>query len=352
MINFSVIIPCYNAEQHIEECLESILTQKDRCQLEIIVVNDNSTDNTRDILEKYSQSKYITLINNDKNQGQFVSRNLGAQIARGKYVLFVDADDYLEADCFERLHEKISRLENVDLVLFSRVNFVKSNQETKIKKYKNIKSCKDMYLDEKHINFIRNEFLTTDKYNSICTKLISRDLLVSDTQKYSEFNLTNAEDRIKSYFLFDKAKKIIVSNDCLYYYRYNPNSFTKQSRDLTKIRHYFNQSIFYLDNKYTEKWGLEHIQKKVVKKSLKILYIAFKKYVLQNCTPDDVVNAFINIDWGSIYPKDYLIFLETKLFFRKRFIKTIITKNRHKLLLQYNKIKIIHYLKHPLKLLR
>jgi len=92
-IRVSVIIPIYNAERHLEECLDSCLSQ-DLEQIEIICVNDGSTDNTGKILERYSTAHANIVVLNQENQGAGAARNLGMTYARGEFVAFMDSDDY------------------------------------------------------------------------------------------------------------------------------------------------------------------------------------------------------------------------------------------------------------------
>ncbi|MBP3463609.1 MAG: glycosyltransferase [Clostridia bacterium] len=117
MPKLSVIVPIYNAEKYIERCLKSILSQTFK-DLEIILVNDGSTDNSQEIIEKYS-SKYPDLIKffAKENGGQATARNLGIEKASGEYIAFVDIDDYLELDAYEKAIEYIEK-NNLDIVCF------------------------------------------------------------------------------------------------------------------------------------------------------------------------------------------------------------------------------------------
>lgn len=104
-IRISVIIPIYNAERHLEECLDSCLKQA-LGQIEIICVNDGSTDNTEKILERYSAAYTNIIVLNQKNQGAGAARNLGMAHARGEFVAFMDSDDYYpDQYALKRLYE-------------------------------------------------------------------------------------------------------------------------------------------------------------------------------------------------------------------------------------------------------
>ncbi|MCM1326531.1 MAG: glycosyltransferase [Bacteroidales bacterium] len=111
MDKISVIIPCYNVEQYIDRCLESVVTQTIGLDmLEIIVVNDASTDGTLEKLYQWEKRfpENIMVITYDENLRQGGARNLGLQYATGEYVGFVDSDDWIEPDMYELLYEKMS----------------------------------------------------------------------------------------------------------------------------------------------------------------------------------------------------------------------------------------------------
>lgn len=99
----TVVVPCYNVEKYVDKCLESIMNQTYK-NLEIILVEDCSTDNTYDIIKKYpKKDKRITIIKNEKNSGLSFSRNAGIKAAKGKYISFIDSDDYITENFYEEL---------------------------------------------------------------------------------------------------------------------------------------------------------------------------------------------------------------------------------------------------------
>lgn len=98
----SVIVPAYNAEAFIDRCLNSLLRQTYE-NLEIICINDASTDNTAQTVRKINDPR-IRLINNEQNLGISLTRNRGMEIARGKYIGFIDSDDFVDPDFYEKLH--------------------------------------------------------------------------------------------------------------------------------------------------------------------------------------------------------------------------------------------------------
>ena len=98
---FSIIVPCYNVEKYIEKTIKSILTQTFD-DFELILVNDGSTDKTKNILDEYFQKDKRINVINKKNSGVSEARNEGIKIAVGKYIYFLDGDDYITNDFYQK----------------------------------------------------------------------------------------------------------------------------------------------------------------------------------------------------------------------------------------------------------
>jgi len=116
MTKISVIIPVYNTEKYLKECLESIINQT-LTDIEIICINDGSTDNSLDILNSYANSDKRIKVFSQKNQGQGTARNYGMKIATGDYIHFMDSDDILELNTFEDSY-RICEEKNLDFIFF------------------------------------------------------------------------------------------------------------------------------------------------------------------------------------------------------------------------------------------
>ena len=93
----SLVVPVYNCEKYVGECIESILSQ-DYSNIELILVNDGSKDNSKNVIEDYSKKDKRIKIINQENSGVSSARNNGMKISKGKYIGFIDADDYVEKD--------------------------------------------------------------------------------------------------------------------------------------------------------------------------------------------------------------------------------------------------------------
>ncbi|WP_121974826.1 glycosyltransferase family 2 protein, partial [Acinetobacter stercoris] len=119
---FSIIVPVYNVELYLRDCLDSIFCQ-DFYSCEIICVNDGSTDNSRHILEEYKDR--ITIVD-QSNLGLSAARNTGLKHSKGDYVWFVDSDDMIAKDSFVKL-EKIIADTRAEIIFFSAENFIDTN---------------------------------------------------------------------------------------------------------------------------------------------------------------------------------------------------------------------------------
>ena len=113
----SIIIPVYNVEKYLEECLDSILKQTYK-NIEVICVNDGSTDNSLNILEKYAVKDNRFIVLNQSNHGLSYSRNKGLKQARGKYIYYLDSDDYILPNTIKTLAENIEE-RDLEVLLFN-----------------------------------------------------------------------------------------------------------------------------------------------------------------------------------------------------------------------------------------
>jgi len=233
-IDISIIVPIYNAEKYLNKCLDSLMAQTKE-ELEFILVNDGSTDNTEQIIKEY-QDKRIKYFKN-KNQGIGKTRNFGIEKAKGKYIMFLDSDDYLEKNACEVLFNKAEK-DNLDIVIcdFYKIYDNGSKEEVKQPSFKN-SSLKD---NPK----ILNENL------SPWAKLYRRDLISKNSIKFVE-NL-KYEDAPFVAEALDKAKRIGKVEECLNYYVIHGNSETtvrdKRVFDILlvidKIRKYFAKKTY------------------------------------------------------------------------------------------------------------
>ena len=124
MVDVSIIVPIYNGEKYLNQCLDSLSNQTLK-NIEIICVNDGSTDKTSSILNTYSAKDNRFKIITTENHGQGSARNTALNEANGEYIAFIDADDWIELNSIELLY-KNAKLNDLDMLFFQMVNYMQS----------------------------------------------------------------------------------------------------------------------------------------------------------------------------------------------------------------------------------
>lgn len=219
-IAISVLIPAYNAEKYIEKCLKSI-TEQSLKNIEIIVVNDGSIDRTLEILEKLKNEDNRIKIITQKNQGVSSARNNALKYARGEYILWIDADDWLE-DGLEELYVQAKK-EKVDILV---MDYWREEKGKKIYIKDEIK--------ENNIEYI-NEIILGKSTGYLWNKLIKTSIYKLNDINFSE-KIRCGEDKVNLIKLLYFAKKIKKINKAYYYYVFNSESLSKKK--------YNNEDIF------------------------------------------------------------------------------------------------------------
>lgn len=211
----SVIVPVYNVESYVEECIESIQNQT-YMNLEIILVNDGSTDASGDICDQYAAYDERIQVIHKENAGVSAARNTGIESANGDYIGFVDSDDYIAPTMYE---DMLKLMAEHDLDIIECTAF-RNNGDT------NIEGCNDGSLEI----FNRDEALKMAMYDcfvAVWSQLYKRRV-ISDVR----FPVGRKfEDSAVSYLFIANTKRVGHINRCLYYYRLNPNSTTQTSFD-------------------------------------------------------------------------------------------------------------------------
>ena len=204
----SVIVPVYNVEEYLSKCLDSLVKQTLK-EIEIIVINDGSPDNSQKIIDKY-QKKYPNIkAYKKKNSGLSDTRNMGIKYATGEYVAFVDSDDSVLSDMYLKMYEKAK--ENGFDIVASDINYVYSDHEEIIK------------TDPKEDTYdIRKAFI--DLYPAVCTKIFKRDLLVKNNIYFKSG--VWFEDVEFMYRLLPYVNKIGVVHEPFYEYLQREKSIT------------------------------------------------------------------------------------------------------------------------------
>ncbi|PLR68735.1 glycosyltransferase family 2 protein [Bacillus sp. UMB0893] len=260
-IKVSVIIPVYNAEKYLSECIDSLLNQSLK-ECEFIFVNDGSHDKSKEIIESYRIiSNKIRLIN-QKNRGVSAARNVGLKIASGEYIGFVDADDSINTDMFETLYNKGS-ISNCDVVISNIISQI--NDKKLITKYS---FPENTIINEK---FIKNEILThlikSDNFNSVVNKIFKSSILKSRNVMFPE-NVVLGEDGLFNINFFKIASSAIYIDYAGYNYREVEGSATRNISE----KDYFKRVLEIYSDNITESL-LPHLEKEKIKKLKSMKFI-------------------------------------------------------------------------------
>lgn len=210
----SIIIPVYNSEKHLSECIDSVLAQSYK-NIEIILVDNGSTDNSRKICEEYKRANKNIKLYKEKKPGASVARALGVKKATGDYILFVDSDDYIATTAVQTIVSTFSK-SKADIIRFHGCYYPGGKILEKIDT-----NGKTLYLSH---NEVMDMLVLTDKFSSMCFQAYRKKCF--DGIKFNQ-NISYCEDYLVNQKIHGKNWKVIVIEDILYHYRINPKSTTK-----------------------------------------------------------------------------------------------------------------------------
>jgi len=212
----SIVIAVYNANKYLEECLDTLLNQTYQ-DIEIILVNDGSTDSSFDICKKYEETYENVVAFTKDNEGSASARNMGLEHVNGEFVIFVDADDTVATDYIEKLHAAIQG-KDVAICGFDRFN------EAGIQVKKVLEISGDISEEEAYEHTFASNMISGAAWN----KLFRVEILKKYNVKFSR-EIFKSEDTlfVAEYFAHCKRYAYVAEN--LYHYRMNPESKTQET---------------------------------------------------------------------------------------------------------------------------
>ena len=220
MPKISVIIPVYNVEKYLEQCINSLLNQTLK-DCEFIFVNDGSKDSSKEIIEKYKALDNRIILINQENQGVSIARNNGLNVAKGEYIGFVDADDYIEEDMYEILYNNMIN-NNVDLTI---CDFESSLDGHRI--ISNFNLSKNTSLRKDYIeSILLKKFFESDELNTVCTKLYKSIIIKSNNITFPQ-RVSLGEDGIFNLKYMINTNSLIYVDYTGYHYRETQGSATR-----------------------------------------------------------------------------------------------------------------------------
>ena len=205
----SIVVPAYNVQEYLRECLDSILSQTYK-NLQVICVDDGSTDNTGAILDEYAVGDTRLSVLHQSNGGVSAARNKGLDNAKGEYVLFLDADDYLEGDAIERALAG-AKATNAQMITFGATVFPLENATYRLNE---LISPRLVHFPQFDPSLLFDEKSTPFAWRT----LIARDLLKESRIRFDE-QLKFGEDLLFQFALYIRARGVLLMPDKLINYR-------------------------------------------------------------------------------------------------------------------------------------
>ncbi|SDB68208.1 glycosyltransferase [Butyrivibrio sp. INlla16] len=223
----SIVVPIYNVEDYLAECLNSLERQTMR-SIEVILVNDGSTDNSRIISLEYEKRNSNFILADRTNGGLSAARNMGLDLARGEYVFFLDGDDFIADDAIEKLYNK-SKKYNLDQLRFSAYTFENGTTDYKwtdddiggIYRYRG--DYPDIYDGQE---FYKKMISNNDYYPSCCLIFTRRSVIEMNKLRFYEGIIH--EDNLFNFMLTTICDRVAILNEPLYYRRYRSGSITQK----------------------------------------------------------------------------------------------------------------------------
>lgn len=332
-MKFSVLIPVYNTEKYLEECLQSVLSQTYQ-DFEIIIVDDGSTDSSGAICDKFQCDFPETIkVIHKENQGQLAARCNAIQAAKGDYCIFVDSDDLLISSALDIIYDNLKEYCFPDILIYSFFYEEPNGKQRKAKKL----------FDEGIIDldYVHEMFYTGVGLNNVWTKAVKRSIAECGGFDFTKFySLSCAEDALHSMVMVDQCKTVVYIYQQLYRYRLFDYSTTRQYT-IDRIDCFNDICLYETRLFFANKWGLfinqwqQRIDANVI---IHLLYVFDLFYM--NCSRKSR-KSVIDYPWINFVPEK----LQSKQIYnnellsktQKSLLAWIIEKDRFKIKLYYLK---------------
>lgn len=330
---FSIIIPVYNVENYIDECIQSILNQTEQ-DFEIIIINDGSTDNSGNICDAYAKihQDKIKVFHFD-NSGIVSTRRKGIRKAEGDFLLFVDSDDYLELDALKILKQTVDKY-NCDLVMF---NFVKLLHDGTLLKNKNIFNNEEIF-ENSNKKKLYTKIIEGSSLNNLCNKAVKRTI-VDINEDYNNYSFVrNGEDLLQLLPIITNAEKVVFIDKDLYVYRQYSWSMS----------HRFNENKFasikavgYKVHQYLTYWNMNEEDKlRLYETNLNSITATITQLMSKSCKliKQEKIEYLSNIAKDDFFINAYNNAIHNSLNYRARILLKLITKRKFKTALHFMKL--------------
>lgn len=298
-MEFSVLIPVYNVEEYLTECLESVINQSYQ-DFEVILVDDGSTDKSGKIcdewLNRYPEKVKVI---HKQNQGLISARRVGIENANGDFCIFVDSDDFIELNLLETVYSFLEKDDAIDVLIYS-FRYYRNGKYAE--RFHPIASDGEIWKGLKKKELYEKIVFSSD-INSLWTKAVRTDVLKSDPTDYTKFFGKNmGEDLLQSLYIITAANVVSYVDRELYNYRINANGISRG----------FNPEIIAMKNTihvyqkiqdYLQIWGMNDSE---TKEKLNARWFNDSMYLMSYCYERATCQAerktVLSFTWDDMLP--------------------------------------------------
>lgn len=298
-MKFSILIPVYNVEKYIRECLDSVMCQTYQ-DFEVILVDDGSTDSSGQICDEYKKRypEQIKVIHKE-NQGLISARRVGIKNAKGEFCVFVDSDDSVEPELLNTLATYLSSDIKIDILLYSFRYFrdgIKAERHPVFAPDGTVwRGAQKQELYEK--------LVFTNEITSIWTKAIRTEILQHDPTQYERYYKKNmAEDLLQSLYPLTEARSVCYTDKVLYNYRINSESIS-HNYSLNNVVKNDTSHVYHEVKKYLARWRMdsEEYQKRLDAEWFhKVMYQFVRCY--ENSSGGEEHRHIMEFEWDQLLP--------------------------------------------------
>ena len=251
-MKYSILVPVYNVERYLSQCLDSLLAQS-FSDYEVVLVDDGSTDGSSAICDRYQGGHPgIIRVIHKENQGLISARRVGIQAALGEFCVFADSDDYVEPELLSTIDRYLEGDSETDMLLYS-FRYYRDGQAAE--RYPAAFLDGQTWSADKTALYEALAF--TNKITAIWTKAIRRELLLSDPTDYTAYYGKNmAEDLLQSLYPITAARKVQYMDAVLYNYRINSDSIS-HAYTLERIARNDTKHVYEKLKEYLPQWGMD-----------------------------------------------------------------------------------------------
>lgn len=300
----SVVIPVYNVEKYFKRCIDSVLKQTYQ-NMEIIIVDDGSKDSSGSLCDEYEKKDSRIAVFHKENGGLSSARNFGLEKALGRYICFIDSDDFIDENYITIMYNKMIK-SDADICYCKSINFT---DETKINL--KVENEKTVIIDKEEA--IKQLLLKNGLIKNYIPHALYKKVLFDNIR----FPVgSNFEDIATTYKILDASKKIIVTNKILYYYFINDNGITQKMKkqDIIDRFNNMNEREKFINQNYPR---LKNISDRYMFR----IYLVIIKDLIKNYFPEiindsffiDVRNRIINMGIKEVTLKNLIIYMTIKI---------------------------------------